>query len=87
MVAAGMLSILLGYVIYANHSRNELFENNIEALSDGESGLFYLGHHVEICGYAVITWNNLVTNCTNLKTVCDIVNHNDCQYSGCPIHG
>jgi len=82
-----MVVLLLGSINYAKKSSDDLFETNIEALSDGEGGIFYLGHHYERCGHLIIEWNGLPANCTNLKTVCDFDNHNECQYKGCPIHG
>ena len=86
------LCVILAFI--SNHQdkgSQNIIAQNIEALTDGEEGgghgFMRLGHHVEICGALMIEWNGVATNCTQLKTVCDFVNQNDCIYQGCPIHG
>lgn len=90
LLASLIISAIAGTIIASHISANEqklLQMDNIEALTDSENPCIEWGHHSELCGYAMVAWNGLMTNCTQLIVVPDLHSHNGYDKRPCPIHG
>ena len=87
-------AMIITVSVFRSNQRNEVFNANVEALTDdddpgsgGGGGGGPRGHHTGTCGYTYVEWNGMLVTCTRAVIRCDYVNNNGCLSVPCPVHG
>lgn len=86
LVTMALIAVASLFVFRYKANSDYLFNANVEALAQVETGRPNLGHHYEVCGYLFFKFNTHQANCVRRIQVCDRDSDIGCTPETCTEH-